>query len=727
MGATAGVLLPSHSDKAKAAEPNFTQLPLPSETTGNPYQAVAQPEATVKSEVTIPDRSLMAPAWENEALSSARTIVPTTEVKEVPIPAIAQKQKDVTETWSDRSVQEVPSFSSSDSLNANPASPSLIEAKHGELSQSSTLVNDANAPLDKKHSKIVSARFNEQTENPENLDPSFSASESDAPHNTLNFPPASSEASTIAQTQPANPIAPTAVAKTPEFVDTNAYNEPVVIPVPPPETATVPVRKETALTNTEPSIAIPVPQPETVADRAAEEAIEAEVQPSAPNATQPELIAPEVAAANREQTYRVQSGDTIDEIALRYGVSRSDLVRANALENPHQIQIAQELKIPQPQSIRPNGERYETVIPGFNVVPNEEASDRATQTAEEGTSVAIADNRDSVIVPTESPVAASARSSNSAPSPASESVAVAADRATETSVAVTPKEEPEENNRPEENTVVNASANPYIERLKADILRMREEYRSARENNSESETPNETVVVADASSSQSVNPEWQSESERRSNAVETTANSLQVYTVQVTDNRSEASKNPQAVATNEQGQPVSTQIAVAPVPPVEYNNNTRPQTGVQVSPELPPLSPDRYLPEQPAQFNGYMWPTTGVLTSGYGRRWGRMHRGIDIAGPTGTPVVAAAGGEVISAGWNSGGYGNLVDIRHPDGSMTRYAHNSKILVRKGQWVEQGERISLMGSTGYSTGPHLHFEVHPSGQGAVNPIAYLPPR
>ncbi|MFP4009591.1 MAG: M23 family metallopeptidase, partial [Spirulinaceae cyanobacterium] len=115
------------------------------------------------------------------------------------------------------------------------------------------------------------------------------------------------------------------------------------------------------------------------------------------------------------------------------------------------------------------------------------------------------------------------------------------------------------------------------------------------------------------------------------------------------------------------------------------------------------------------------------FTSGYGRRWGRMHRGIDIAGPTGTPIVAAASGEIIVAGWNSGGYGNLVDIRHPDGSMTRYAHNSKLLVRKGQWVQQGQQIALMGSTGYSTGPHLHFEIHPNGRGAANPIAYLPGR
>jgi murein DD-endopeptidase MepM/ murein hydrolase activator NlpD len=145
-----------------------------------------------------------------------------------------------------------------------------------------------------------------------------------------------------------------------------------------------------------------------------------------------------------------------------------------------------------------------------------------------------------------------------------------------------------------------------------------------------------------------------------------------------------------------------------------------------VSPELPPLSaPDMYRPDGAAQFNGYIWPTKGVLTSGYGRRWGRMHKGIDIAAPVGTPVVAVAPGVVVSAGWNSGGYGNLVEIQHPDGSLTLYAHNSRILVRRGQQVEQGQQISEMGSTGYSTGPHCHFEVHPSGRGAVNPMAFLP--
>ncbi|MGK7945263.1 MAG: peptidoglycan DD-metalloendopeptidase family protein [Microcystaceae cyanobacterium] len=148
--------------------------------------------------------------------------------------------------------------------------------------------------------------------------------------------------------------------------------------------------------------------------------------------------------------------------------------------------------------------------------------------------------------------------------------------------------------------------------------------------------------------------------------------------------------------------------------------------GETVSPELPSLTfPEDYLPEAPMNFAGYIWPSRGVLTSGYGPRWGRMHKGIDIAAPIGTPIVAAAEGEVISAGWNSGGFGNLVKLRHGDGSVTLYAHNSKILVRRGQKVEQGQLIAKMGSTGFSTGPHLHFEIHPKGQGARNPMAFLP--
>ncbi len=157
-----------------------------------------------------------------------------------------------------------------------------------------------------------------------------------------------------------------------------------------------------------------------------------------------------------------------------------------------------------------------------------------------------------------------------------------------------------------------------------------------------------------------------------------------------------------------------------------YNNTFQIPLETDIKPNLPKVSnPDKYLPSAPAKYSGHIWPSKGVITSGFGRRWGRMHKGIDIAAPTGTPIMASASGEVISAGWSSGGYGNLLRVRHPDGSISLYAHNSRILVRRGQKVEQGQKIAEMGSTGYSTGPHLHYEIHLRGRGAQNPMAFLP--
>jgi murein DD-endopeptidase MepM/ murein hydrolase activator NlpD len=119
---------------------------------------------------------------------------------------------------------------------------------------------------------------------------------------------------------------------------------------------------------------------------------------------------------------------------------------------------------------------------------------------------------------------------------------------------------------------------------------------------------------------------------------------------------------------------------------------------------------------------GFVWPVNGPVVSGYGMRWGRMHEGIDIAAGLGTPIRAAAAGTVIHAGW-LGGYGNLVVLDHGDGLATAYAHASAILVSVGHTVAQGETLSLVGSTGNSTGPHLHFEVRVNGT-AVDPLLYL---
>ena len=124
------------------------------------------------------------------------------------------------------------------------------------------------------------------------------------------------------------------------------------------------------------------------------------------------------------------------------------------------------------------------------------------------------------------------------------------------------------------------------------------------------------------------------------------------------------------------------------------------------------------------QLSGFIWPAKGTLTSGYGWRWGRMHRGIDVANSVGTPIIAAADGKVVFSGWSSGGYGYLVELAHTDGSKTRYAHNSTLLVKKGQSVRQGTAIARMGSTGRSTGPHLHFEIIKPGLGAVHPVSHL---
>lgn len=116
-------------------------------------------------------------------------------------------------------------------------------------------------------------------------------------------------------------------------------------------------------------------------------------------------------------------------------------------------------------------------------------------------------------------------------------------------------------------------------------------------------------------------------------------------------------------------------------------------------------------------------PLYGALTSRFGMRWGRMHNGIDIAGNTGDPVYAADGGKVIYAGW-LGNYGYLVKIHHDNEYVTYYGHNSKLLVKTGQRVAKGEIIARVGSTGRSTGPHLHFEVRKNGT-PVNPLSYLP--
>lgn len=154
-----------------------------------------------------------------------------------------------------------------------------------------------------------------------------------------------------------------------------------------------------------------------------------------------------------------------------------------------------------------------------------------------------------------------------------------------------------------------------------------------------------------------------------------------------------------------------------------------PRTAIKASPAAPaPKSPQRPVakatpPARPVAAAGWVLPTRGYsVTSGFGQRWGTLHAGVDLAAPSGTPIFAARTGTVELARWY-GGYGYAVIIDHGNGVSTLYGHNSRLLVSAGQRVTAGQRITLMGSTGDSTGPHLHFEVHLGGN-PVDPVPYL---
>jgi murein DD-endopeptidase MepM/ murein hydrolase activator NlpD len=113
-----------------------------------------------------------------------------------------------------------------------------------------------------------------------------------------------------------------------------------------------------------------------------------------------------------------------------------------------------------------------------------------------------------------------------------------------------------------------------------------------------------------------------------------------------------------------------------------------------------------------------------TLTSGFGWRWGKLHPAQDLACPTGSTVRSLSTGTVIFAGWSNEGYGYMVKIRYWDGTVSWMAHNSRLLVSVGETVSPGERVAYSGSTGNSTGPHVHLEIHPGNGTAVPPRPWL---
>ncbi len=151
--------------------------------------------------------------------------------------------------------------------------------------------------------------------------------------------------------------------------------------------------------------------------------------------------------------------------------------------------------------------------------------------------------------------------------------------------------------------------------------------------------------------------------------------------------------------------------------------------------KLKSISPKHWSIQLPGAMQNlaalFIWPVAGQVTAPFGWRIHpitgkrQLHKGLDIGAPMGAPILAAADGVVNDAGWDDGGYGNFVELKHSDGGVSFYAHARQILVAKGQQVTQGQLIAEVGSTGRSTGPHLHFEIQPDGKQASDPMAFLP--
>jgi len=138
---------------------------------------------------------------------------------------------------------------------------------------------------------------------------------------------------------------------------------------------------------------------------------------------------------------------------------------------------------------------------------------------------------------------------------------------------------------------------------------------------------------------------------------------------------------------------------------------------------IPPAAAVATTARSVSSASGMIWPVLGRISSYFGPRWGTRHTGLDIAAPSGSEIRAVRAGRVEMAGW-WGGYGNCVIINHGDGVRTLYAHASRILVKRGERVVQGQVVARVGSTGNSTGPHVHFEVRVNNR-FKDPLGFLP--
>ncbi|MGJ3249887.1 MAG: LysM peptidoglycan-binding domain-containing protein [Elainellaceae cyanobacterium] len=456
-----------------------------------------------------------------------------------------------------------------------------------------------------------------------------------------------------------------------------------------------------------------------------------------PSTDEPEL-SPELGIDESSLSHQIRSGDTIGAIANAYGISQEKVAEINKLDNPNLILEGQKLIIPlesaDAKASIPSVDSRVTASSLPFSRSDADANSVATDTPDEENELSLPLH---VMVDKPTPLNQLGKArGESTPSAAGDAARSPLDAASDVeSSQPSPSEETQTvamrfDDRLS-SSVSQSTSSLYVENLMSEIRALADQYRSEQpvDGQQGSSSTEERVASLPSSSgvlmpfmeqlesSDAINPDFDARPEQSSVSQATLTSSAEQRQATVVADASESSTDSS-----------SNQIATAPLGSQNYVPLREPITGRMVSPELPPMpGPENYLPEGSPIFEGYRWPARGVLTSGYGWRWGRMHRGIDIAAPVGTPVFAAAPGTIEFSGWNSGGYGNMVDIRHPDGSKTRYAHNSRNLVRAGQQVDQGQQIAEMGSTGYSTGPHVHFEVHLPNQGTVNPVAYLPQR
>jgi murein DD-endopeptidase MepM/ murein hydrolase activator NlpD len=766
MGA-AGFLLPKHGEEAMAIEPIATEPTLPNPpaapeasvslapATESEVVASPKPSAPVQPEANEEAKLAQQPVVEHQVqkgetlweLSKTYEVQPeaiatSNQIKPSGVLSVGQKLKIPAVNGVVHEVKPGDTVETlSESYGVEPtqlqASAPVLELGQLKTGESVTVPGNVNALLKARQD----AALNRLKKHGNRLNDSLAELRSEeSSDNSKELATAPTEEAS--DTDAATPVTlPTAVLKSteplaiPQPVAT-ALASPVIIPVPTPEMVATPIVTPKAARQQESSVeplatpqpvatalaspvVIPVPTPEMAASPTVSPKpptlpnlrtapITSPETAAKPQVPQPVVIEP-IGAVSTANVYKVKPGDTLDAIARRYGLSRSELARANTLRNPNLLSINQPLNIPQAPTA---GVATPTValLPGIDPNSNRSASGQE-QRGMPAAALAVPTLQDRF-----KPVVSTERRSQPQSAPPTEREELTAEEAAK------PDSPLLADNRL--NRSANSQQDLYVEKLKADILRLREEYRQGRQSGQASAPTNIAVPTVSvpaplnsnsaSTSSSRINPEF---NPKRHNE-----------TLRAEVGERQALQAPQTSVPIEVPPPETTSVATAPAPSGNYNRSLRTPVGETVSPELPSLSaPDMYLPDSPTQFDGYIWPTKGVLTSGYGRRWGRMHKGIDIANAVGTPIVAVAPGIVVSAGWNSGGYGNLVEVQHADGSVTLYAHNSRILVRRGQAVEQGQQISEMGSTGYSTGPHLHFEVHPPGRGAVNPIAYLPSR